>query len=87
METTKRVIVLTEQGHVIPLNVKWSNHFSVPTNIARYVKPLIGGNFITAITRAYVWVGHNDWSYKYDALPVWRAATSAQETDNTLWII
>jgi hypothetical protein len=85
MKNTKRIIILTESGQVIPLNVKWINHFCAPVNINRYVKPLIGCKFVAAINRGCVWVGHNDWSYKYDSLPMWRNATSAQETDNTLW--
>jgi len=82
---TKRVIVLTKAGQIIPLNVKWSERFSIPTNIKRYIKPLIGCPFIVAINRGYVWTGHENWIYQYELLPLWQNVVSMQKTNNTLW--
>jgi len=85
MKTKKRIIVLTDQGQVIPLNVSWVGRFSTPTNIKRYVAPIVGRPFVAAIHRGFTWAGHSDWSYKYDSLPIWASAISMQENDNTLW--
>ena len=82
---TQKIIVLTKDGQIIPMTVRWSKRFTTPTNINRYVKPLIRCEFIAAITRGYVWTGHADWSYKFDLLPAWEAATSMQKNDNSLW--
>jgi len=86
MKENKRIIVLTDQGQVIPLNVSWVGRFSTPTNIKRYVAPIVGRPFVAAICRGFTWIGHNEWSCKYDSLPRWKSATSMQEKDNTLWI-
>uniref|UniRef100_A0A6M3JJF2 Uncharacterized protein n=1 Tax=viral metagenome TaxID=1070528 RepID=A0A6M3JJF2_9ZZZZ len=83
---TKRIVILTDLGQVLPINVKWSARFSTPTNIARYVKPLIGSPFVAAICRGFVWTGHSDWAYKYDSLPIWRDTMSMQENNDTLWL-
>ena len=72
-------------GQVIPLNVRWSQRFSTPVNVRRYVTPLIGCDFVIAICRGGVWTGHSDWHYKYDSLPLWINCVSAQLSDNTLW--
>ena len=82
---TRRVVVLTEHGQVLPMNVKWVKKFSTGVNVSRYVKPLIGADCVVAICRGDVSVGPNTWHYKYSQLPLWEDATSMLKNNNMLW--
>ena len=86
-----RVVVLTKDGKVTPMDIKWSERFKVPTNVARYVKPLVpeqfrDGGFVVSPNRGYVWTGNKayDW-YTCCESPEFKRAVSAIETDDTLW--
>ncbi len=85
MRTIKRVIVMTDKGQIVPLNIKWYDRFSIATNVKRYVLPLIGCKCIVAVSRAWVWVGSSNWHYKFETQEMWQGAISAQKNDNTLW--
>lgn len=85
MKTIKRVVVMTEKGQVLPLNTQWSDKFCVPVNVNRYILPLIGCKCIVAISRGYIWIGNHTWQYKINN-QLWDNATSAQKSDNTLWL-
>ncbi len=63
--TTRRVIaliVIDNIAHPMPLNVRWCDRYTTPTNIARYVLPLLGVRRTAvieiAITRGCSWTGN-----------------------------
>lgn len=86
MKNLKKVIVMTKENQIIPLNVKWSNKFSIPVNIKRYVLPIVGCECIVGISRGWSWSGASKWHYQFEKNPLWQSAISATSNDDTLWV-